>query len=343
MSTRARIGLFLAVVVAASVGAGAYVQAARAPLSAEAEAVDPERTLDDVVARDHVAFVSNEPDASFGRVVLADLDDPDADRVVTDLTCDRVDVGERDGEVLGICLRSDRGVVTTFEAVLFDGDFAPVRTVDLAGSPSRTRLSPDGTRAGITVFVAGHSYLDSGFSTRTSILDTATGDELAELESFAVLRDGEPWRREDANLWGVTWIDEDAFHATLGTLDDTHLVRGSLSARTLEVVADHVECPSLSPDGTRVAFKHQTVDGTGRVHWQPAVLELATGEVTLLAEDRHVDDQITWLDDGTVVYGLRREGAFSPATDLWAVPADGTGEPTKLATGAWSPAFEAGR
>ena len=44
---------------------------------------------------------------------------------------------------------------------------------------------------------------------------------------------------------------------------------------------------------------------------------------TQLAETRSVDDQALWQDDHTVLYGLDNA--------VWAVPADGSGAPRKLA------------
>ena len=64
----------------------------------------------------------------------------------------------------------------------------------------------------------------------------------------------------------------------------------------MEVREEGVECPSLSP-GTRVAFKSRSDPGIGPVTWRIAVFDLATSEVTLLAETRNVDDKVTWLDD----------------------------------------------
>jgi hypothetical protein len=51
-----------------------------------------------------------------------------------------------------------------------------------------------------------------------------------------------------------------------------------------------------------------------------------------------VDDQAAWLDDDTILYGLGRDDDASPTTDVWAVPADGTGTPRLLIEKAWSPA-----
>ena len=69
-----------------------------------------------------------------------------------------------------------------------------------------------------------------------------------------------------------------------------------------------MECPSLSPDGTRIAYKKNT-GGTLAAHWRVAFLDLATGKETVLSEPRSVDDQIEWLDDQTLLYGLARDGA----------------------------------
>lgn len=67
-----------------------------------------------------------------------------------------------------------------------------------------------------------------------------------------------------------------------------------------------------------------------------AVMNLANGDVTTLAETRTVDDQPAWLDDEHAVYGLQRPA--SAETDVWVVPAEGTGEPEVLIPLAWSPA-----
>ena len=58
------------------------------------------------------------------------------------------------------------------------------------GTPSRARVSPDGRLAAFTVFVRGDSYAKLQFSTRTRILDSDTGQTLADLEDFEVLKDG---------------------------------------------------------------------------------------------------------------------------------------------------------
>jgi hypothetical protein len=65
------------------------------------------------------------------------------------------------------------------------------------------------------------------------------------------------------------------------------------------------------------------------------VLDLASGKETALAETRSVDDQALWRDDSTLLYALPRADSGS---DVWSVPADGTGTPALLVPYAASPA-----
>ncbi len=199
----------------------------------------------------------------------------------------------------GVCLVAKRGVFTTYQAVLFDQDFNRRGELPLAGVPSRVQVAPDGKLAGTTVFVSGHSYSDGGFSTRTSIVDLDTGKWLVEdLETFTVRRKGQTIQAPDFNFWGVTFTrDARTFYATLGTGGETLLVKGDVDARTMDVIAESVECPSLSPDGRRVAFKQRSGGVTGPVTWRLWVLDLETGQRHPLAETRSVDDQAQWLDE----------------------------------------------
>jgi hypothetical protein len=291
-------------------------------------------TLTDFVATPHLLFRDTSGGGEHGRVAVSALDDPNGPRAMTSLRCDRVHMAAGSG----LCLRAELGIFPRYEAMVFDDAFQVRHRFDIAGQPSRTQVSPDGTRAAYTVFVTGHSYADGGFSTRTAIVDVATGDELAELEQFTVRRDGEVFDEEDFNFWGVTFTDDaDRFYATLGTGEEVLLVEGDLTTRELKVITDDVECPSLSPDGTRVAYKERHVDAFGLVSWRLAVLDLATTERVTLAETRDIDDQAEWVDDRTVMYGLDDPSSFSPETEVWTVPADGGGEPSLLAEAAWSP------
>ena len=118
-----------------------------------------------------------------------------------------------------------------------------------------------------------------------------TGAVLFDLAQLAVTRDGEPFEATDFNFWGVTFAhDGRHFYATLATGGKTYLIRGDIATRRATVIASNVECPSLSPDDTKIAFK-QRVPGPG-VTWRLSVLDLATMTVHHLAETRSVDDQV---------------------------------------------------
>jgi hypothetical protein len=336
-ATPARLLIFGAVcLVAVCVVSLALVAAGRADDRASAGTAPPTVAAEssgDVLGEAPVlVFESTALGEDFGRLATVALDEPDGPRRLTDLDCERVDV--RSGH--GVCLRSDRGFLTTYEAVGFDESFVETFTLPLSGTPSRVRMAPSGDVAGVTVFVTGHSYAQAGFSTQTTLIDIDAATVIADLEvDFEVMRDGSVWREIDFNFWGVTFIDDGAFYATLGTGGNTYLVRGDVATRRMEVVTSGVECPSLSPDGTRVAYKVRSDRGIGPVTWRMAVMDLATMQITELAETANVDDQVGWLNDGTVIYGLPRDG--SPAeTDMWSVAADGSGEPSLLVPHAWS-------
>jgi Tol biopolymer transport system component len=186
-----------------------------------------------------------------------------------------------------------------------------------------------------TTFVGGDSYTSSGMSTRTGVIDTSNGTFVPSIEHFRVTLDGKPYRAADVNYWGVSFADDDnTFYATLATKGERYLVRGDFAKKSVETLASNVECPSISPDGTRLAFK-EAIDDDPLMGWRVSVFDLATKKVTHLSETRTVDDQPAWLDDDTVAYTWR--GADG-VPSIWSVPADGTGRPTKLADNAESPA-----
>jgi hypothetical protein len=277
---------------------------------------------------------------SYGHVALTYLDSPDGEHGVTPIRCDRVHYASG----TGICLDSKRGAMTTYRAVLFDDRLATLKTFDLAGFPSRARVSPDGHKAAFTVFISGHAYSNPGFTTRTSIVDATNGVMLAEdLEAWTVTRDGAIFKATDFNFWGVTFSHKpNQFFATLGTAGQTHLVEGDLETKQLRVIADGVECPSLSPDDTRVAFKHREAVGSqGRSIWHLSVLELATGKVTpLKGEVRNVDDQVEWLDARHILYGMPVDEKQSSAeTDVWTIESNSAAAPKLMLPFAFSPAI----
>ncbi|MEW2518363.1 TolB family protein [Actinacidiphila alni] len=257
---------------------------------------------------------------------------PDGPRVASGVKCLRFSAAGG----TGICLQAERGAINdSYDAVVLDADLRVERRVPLAGIPTRARVSPSGRMAAWTVFVGGDSYAGTNFSTRTSILDTRTGALQASLEDYAVTRDGHRLRAADVNFWGVTFADDGHFYATLATGGHTYLVRGDVAARTVTTLRTNVECPSLSPDGTRIAFKKRVPGLSSDAPWRLYVLDLATLRDHPVAETRDVDDQAVWSDDATLAYAL--PGDYG--SDLWTVPASGAGAPRRLTASALAPAW----
>jgi hypothetical protein len=270
-----------------------------------------------------IVFQNVDRDVGYAQVASVAVADPGGDRRLTGLVCERVHYSaER-----GICLIPRSNVLgQTYEALLLDARLRSRHRISLPGISSRARVSPDGRYAATTGFVSGDSYADQAFSTRTFILELERGRKVANLEHFAVYRDGDRIRSVDFNFWGVTFAANGRFYATLQTRGRTYLVRGDVERRRMDVLREGVECPSLSPDGTRIAFKKRIRAG----EWRLSVLDLRTLEDRPLAERRSVDDQAEWLDDDEVLYG--RDDA------VWSVRADGTGKPRLLIADALSPA-----
>jgi hypothetical protein len=226
------------------------------------------------------------------------------------------------------------GTGCAYTAVLLNGDLEAGAAIKIAGLPSRTRSAADGRVGAITVFVAGDDYA-STFSTRTTMIDLSSGDQIAELERFATWRSGVRFSAVDFNFWGVTLArDSNTFYASLRTAGATYLVQGDLALRKLTVVRENVECPSLSPDNRRLAYKKRV--GPSPDAWRLHVLDLATNaEHILSGETRYIDDQAEWLDNERVLYAVpRRTTAIS---DVWMVPIDGSAPPRVFLSEAESP------
>ncbi|MFC3450140.1 TolB family protein [Amycolatopsis speibonae] len=269
-------------------------------------------------------------DADRGHVSSVAAADPGGARAVSTVSCARVYAAGG----TGICLRPETGL-TTYQLAVLDSKLTVTQEIPLVGLPNRARVSADGKRLAWTVFVTGDSYNGGRFSTRAGTLDLTTDSVEGTLEDFAVTVDGKPYKAADFNFWGVTFTRQpNRFFATMSTGSHRYLVEGDSQARTVKTLRDNVECPSLSPDETRIAYK-SAIDGDPAKGWRVSVLDLASGTVTPLAETRAVDDQPAWLDDHTVAYALPRSQGHS---DVWAVSADGSGTPRLLIPEAESPA-----
>jgi uncharacterized repeat protein (TIGR01451 family) len=318
---------FVALVAVLVVLAGGYVVRAAAR-GTTPPAADGGATL--APGRPALLFQNLAEGDGLGQVAVAPLGVPDGARSLTGLRCDRVHYAGGHG----VCLTFGSGFPPVEYAMVFGPDFRVTAEIPLDGLPSRTRVSADGRYGTATVFVTGHSYAQNDFSTSTTLIDMVSGTAPANLEEFTILRDGVPFTAPDVNFWGVTFAaDSNRFFATLATGAKTYLVQGDIAARRVVVGRENVECPSLSPDGTRLGFKKRLDDGSGSPVWRFHVLDLASGRETPLAETRSIDDQLEWLDDDTVLYG-----SPDSAHAVFSVPADGTGEPHQLLSQALSPA-----
>ena len=259
--------------------------------------------------------------------------DPSGPRTASGLKCLRFHAAAG----TGVCLQAVPGTVSdTYRAAVLDAHLHVKARYDVPGIPSRARVSPTGHFAAWTAFVGGDSYAGTNFSTRAAIVDVRTGKLTPSLETYRIIKDGHTYRAADVNFWGVTFASDDrTFYATLATRGKTYLVRGDLRTRTVTMLHTNVECPSLSPDGTRIAYKKRVQGLPKDAPWHLYVLDLRTMHETSLAEPRSVDDQTVWRDDHTLVYAL--PGDYG--ADLYTVPADGTGAPRRISSAAVSPAY----
>jgi WD40-like Beta Propeller Repeat len=322
---RSRVVLFALLVVVCLAGAGAAIVSATSAGGARSGASAARTVLQDARADGRALALYRSLDRE-GTIAAAPAGAAAGERTLLPLACDRVHfAGGR-----GLCLARGEGFAAGYRAKVFGPNLRMQGEVDVAGVPSRARVSPDGRHGSVTLFVSGHSYAEADeFSTETTLIDLERGEKIANLEEFSVTHDGRLVTAIDVNFWGVTFArDGDRFYATMATGGRTYLIEGSISSQTARVIHENVECPSLSPDGTRVAYKSRT-GSKGRL-WRLTVLDLATMRETPLAELRSIDDQAEWLDDDRVLYGA--DG------DVWMARADGGGKPQRFIANADSPA-----
>ncbi|MFC7491297.1 MULTISPECIES: hypothetical protein [unclassified Knoellia] len=279
----------------------------------------------------YIAFRRTTNDAAYGTVGTVPYDEPGALPAPRQhLSCERIHLSRRGG----VCIDVDRAAVTTARVLLLEPDLTVRHTLSTPGIPSRARVSPDGRWAATTTFVFGHSYAGGRFSTQTEIYDMVSGTSSGSLEKFQISHRGKPYRASDVNVWGVTFpATGSSFYATIMTGGKKYLAKGLIDQRTIVMVDVAAECPSLSPSGELLAYK----SATGPTTWEVKVRRLADGSEVVVETSRSVDDQIEWLDDGRVLFGLAPPGGGATA-DVWVAPADGSRPAELLIRGAWSPA-----
>lgn len=324
------IGLSTVVVVGVSVGAFVYAQQDYQKTTTAGPSVSADPAA--VLGAPHVTFRNAQLGNQYGSLAAVTLADPSGPRAYFGLTCER----QYSNRNAGVCLHSERGVVTTYSLVYLDAGLKKTDEAPLTGTPSRTRLSGDARDVSTTTFVSGHSYADTAFSTETIIRQDQ--QTLGNLEEWKAYVDGRILLAASRNFWGVTFAgDGDTFYVTGAVAQTTWLMKGSISKHTLTSMRTDAECPSLSPDGTKIAYKKRLGNATPGV-WRLAVLDLQSDKETLLAESRSVDDQVEWLDENHLLYQLPRSGADATITDVWRVSADGSGAPDVFLSEASSPA-----
>ncbi|TCO65152.1 hypothetical protein EV192_101940 [Actinocrispum wychmicini] len=230
-----------------------------------------------------------------------------------------------------VCLRL-AGLGPSYEAAIFRREEL-VKTIPLPGIPSRARVSVSGNIVSWTSFVTGDSYtIPGGFSTRSGVFDIRTGTVTDSIEHFTATIAGRVTTAADINYWGITvGADDKTFYATLASSGRTYLVRGDLTTQRLDEVRQTAECPSISPDGTRVAYKKRP---TPTQPWSLVVYDLKTKQERQLPGTTGIDDQAAWLDDSTLAYGAAVNDQKSA---VYFVPADGSAPARQVIPNAASP------
>ncbi|MBP2473351.1 hypothetical protein JOF53_002223 [Crossiella equi] len=324
MNTTTRVLIAAVGAVLLAVAAGVYVLNAREGRAAVDLALDPAPVV--LTDPGRILFRNTAPGPHEGVVASVARSDPRGPRRVSTLRCERFSTAAG----TGLCVRPTAGVTPQAEVVLVDASLSEIKSFRVAGTVSRARLSPDGRIAAWTTFVTGDAYNSASFSTRTGVYDREQDKLLTNLESLRLTLGGQIHLAEDVNYWGVTFTpDNRTFYATVSTGGRTHLVRTDYAAWEAEAVRENVECPSLSPDGRRLAFKKR-IDSDETRPWRIHILDLATMTETPVAEPAGIDDQVGWLDENTLVYGLA-DG------NLHTARADGVGAAGVLVEWASSP------
>ncbi len=267
-----------------------------------------------------------------GKLAAVPAADPAAARRVGELSCDRFAAAR--GTAICLRLKPDSLPPLT-DMIVLDANLKEVYRETLPGTPSRARVSPDGRIVNWTLFVTGDSYAATGFSTRTGFYNLDNQRLIESVETLPIFIDSKRYFAADVNFWGITFAaDGNRFYLTMASKGKTYLIEADSAKFRGAAIARNVECPSLSPDGRRIAYKQKVATGK----WRLAVLDLATRKITHPPDDRLLDDQPVWRDNNTLLYPLR---AADGTTDIWSVGL--TKPPTLLVRHATSPSLGGGQ
>ena len=218
--------ILVALVVLCVVGGGAYV--AVAALGPSQTTTDARPQAGAVLAQADLMVRAVDPKQPTSNGRVFEVDDGKVKPRPGDLACERVYYAAGHGICMGV---APSGV--DYTATVFDSKMQALNTIPLSGLPSRARVSEDGRYGAMTVFVTGDSYLESStaFSTRTYVVDMASGKAVDQLEQFGVTQGRQALRRGRLQLLGdhLRPTDSNRFYATLGTGDHHYLVEGNIA------------------------------------------------------------------------------------------------------------------
>ena len=296
-------------------------------LTVNGDGVDPVVIIDPSTTA--VAFVNRTPGDDYGKAGIMTFD---GERIITELKCTRIDLNSTSG----LCLNKPENPLGSGHGLLLDTQLLSLGKFTVT-DPSRAAVSPDGSLVAWTGFTEGHDYGEVGeFSTLTQIINIERGLAVDLEQDFQVIIDGEVDRSIDHNFWGVTFLNNDVFYATLGTSDSMYIVEGSTSRGTVEAKFENASCPEVSPDGLTIVAKEQRGD-----QFQLVAIDVATGTRRDLGETRSVDDQVEWLDNDSILYAIVNEDEGTeaqPAYDVYVLNTAPGASPRLLIPFADSPA-----
>ena len=264
----------------------------------------------------------------FGRLAIAPLDDLSHPQY-TPLSCDRV---AYDGD-RGLCLITNQGAITTYEAVIFDQRFDRLFTIGLVGLPSRARVSHDGRYGATTTFVYGDSYAGTSYSTRTQLYDLRSGQGARRPRAVhhAAQRQGDRQRRSQPLGRDVRPVRQQPLlrhrehrrQLLPGAGRHRPPADGGAPRRRGVPVASRPTAPA-SPSRSATSDRWAGSSGSCR---SSTCRRWSTTRWPRPAASTTRPSGSTTAPCSTP---LPRSTSGTPADDTWAVPADGSGSPSAL-------------